>query len=146
MYFKDFRNLYRISNNGQTQATPTVKEIKVFSDQKCAKRIISTYVNDSGHTPNEYRDTDGSVAFDKGDYTYWSPQCGPCSKNEAWITFSTIENAGCISAHNLGQKSSQLWDGWNGGIKVEMKMFDGSWKSVIPPQKGNSATGGIKGR
>ena len=87
---------------------------------------------------------DGSTAFDNKGGTYWRPQCKPCNKNEAWLTFTTTEKAKCITAKNLGYGSNS-WGfyGWNNGIVVELRTFNGSWRSVMESNEGNSAFLGI---
>ena len=150
IYFQDFSILYRVSNNGPTsQEPPTVYEIYVYSDEGCSNEIVPTYVSDSGHKPGNDGDkvfSDGSAAFDKDMNTYWRPQCEKCHINEAWITFMTNENAGCVRAYSLGKKSSYMCFGgtcWDNGIKVELEMADGSWGSVMTSDTENTAKGGI---
>ena len=119
IYCEDFRNLYRVSNNGQTRERPTVEEIRVFSDRLCQKEVVSTYVNESGH--NDGRD--GSKALDNNPDTHWRPQCGTCEKNEAWLIFSTAEEAKCINAIELGKGAGSSTT-WNTGIEVELQNDD----------------------
>ena len=121
---------------------PHVEEVRVFSDKLCTKQIISTYVGESGHKPASGSTGDGSVAFDKNSGTYWTPQCEPCNKHEAWLTFSTTENAGCVKAFNLGYKD--YWECpegtcWDDGLIVDLKMPDGSWSSVMTSRSGREA-------
>lgn len=146
MYFKDFRHLYRVSNNGPTsQKQAAVYEIFVFSDQECSNEIIPTYVNESGHSSgldDKYVYSNGSAAFDKNSNTYWRAQCETCHKNEAWITFVTTESASCVRAPNLGMLHEYSCFGINcydTGINVELKMDNGLWKSVMASDTGNQA-------
>ena len=127
-------NFYRVSNNGQTTWRPTVSEIQVFADQACLNGISKSYVNESGH--NDGRD--GSKALDNNPDTHWRPQCGTCEKNEAWLIFSTAEEAKCINAIELGKGAG---DGttWNTGIEVELQNDDCSWTTVMKSSTGNHA-------
>ena len=131
--------LYRVSNNGLTGWRPTVNQIQAFSDQGCSDAILAAYVDESGHN-NGFGD--GSAAFDDNVGTQWRPQCHPCTKGEAWLTFSTNDEAKCISATNLG-KGSGGGETWNNGIKVELQNPDGSWRVVMESQGENSAVQGI---
>ena len=135
--------LYRVSNNGLTGWRPTVNQIQAFSDQGCSDAILAAYVDESGHN-NGFGD--GRAAFDDKYGTQWRPQCTPCTKGEAWVTFSTNSEAKCISATNLGKATNLGLTGgkyWNNGIKVELQNPDGSWRVVMESQGGNSAAQGI---
>ena len=134
--------MYRVSNNGFTGYTPMVKEIEVFSDQGCSKMAVAKYVDDSG---TSYGMDDGSVAFDGKYGTQWRPECSyanMCFKNEAWVSFSTYEEARCIVANNLG-KDAIGTSVWNNGINVELQNSDGSWRMVMTSHENNSAVLGI---
>ena len=124
---------YRVSNNGQTTWRPTVTEVKVFSDQGCSISISPSYVNASGNGGG-----DGSQAFDNDMTTHWRPQCPTCVKKEAWVIFSTTEEAKCIDATALGKGggSDKTWDT---GIEVELQKDDCSWTTVMQSSSGNIA-------
>ena len=126
--------LYRVSNNGQTTWRPSVTEVKVFSDQGCSISISPSYSHESGHNGDE----DGSKAFDNQMTTHWRPQCPACVKKEAWVIFSTTEEAKCIDATALGKGggSDKTWDT---GIEVELQKDDCSWTTVMQSSSGNIA-------
>ena len=137
-------NVYRVSNNGLTGWRPCVQEIQAFSDQGCSKKAVVTYLDESGHNcPNNPPECDGSAAFDGDTGTQWRPQCSPCEKKEAWVSFSTTEDAKCIIAYNLG-KGEAGGKSWNNGIIVELQNPDGSWRILIESSHENSVVLGIK--
>ena len=133
-------NVYRVSNNGLTGWRPGVQEIQVFSDQGCAKKAVVTYLDESGHNCDG---CDGSAAFDDDTGTQWRPQCSPCEKKKAWVSFWTTEDAKCIIAYNLG-KGEAGGKSWNNGIMVELQNPDGSWRILIESSHENSVVLGIK--
>ena len=138
---------YRVSNNGATGWRPSVQRIQVFSDQGCSKDTLATYIDDSGHN---FGFGNGSAAFDNDRITKWRPQCLNCTKGEAWITFSTTEEARCIIATNLGKGriGNLKWNNgtdvtWNNGLIVELKNPDGSWMKIMESFRDNSVVIGI---
>ena len=126
---------YRVSNNGLTTWRPWVPEVQVFSDQSCVTEIEATYVAESGHNDNR----DGSLAFDGISATHWRPQCHPCETNVAWLTFSTTQEAQCVTASNLGRNDGGDGQSWNGGILVELLNDERTWSIAMKSNTGNSA-------
>ena len=127
-------SFYRVSNNGQTTWKPQVRDIKVYSDHGCSDQLSASYVKESGHTG----EWDGSKALDNRLSTYWKPQCGPCEKNEAWLTFSTTGEAKCVYTNKFG-KGKVGGRTWNTGIEVDLQNDDCSWTSVMQASTGNIA-------
>ena len=105
------------------------------------KKIDAFYVAESGHLQGH---GDGSSAFDDDGNTQWRPQCATCDTNVAWVTFSTTEEARCVTASNLGEGEGG-GNTWNGGIVVELQSGDNSWTASMQSDSGNSAkvTAGI---
>ena len=141
MYFKGRSvYVYRVSNNGKTGWRPAVQEIQVFSDRVCSTKTLATYVDVSGSRSGSH---DGIAAFDDNIATEWRPQCSPCTKNEAWVIFTTNLEAKCINAGNLGRGPGGHGS-WNIGIYVELKNLYGSWGMVMESQSENIAKLGIR--
>ena len=133
--------VYRLSNNGKTTWRPNVPDIRVYSDFKCTKQILTRYVDQSGSNPKGSKEQDGSKALDSSTVTTWRPQCGPiCEIGEAWVMFSTEFDIRCAKAQNLGKGKTNSGENWNVGIKVE-RLYQGTWISTIESNTGNIANG-----
>ena len=94
-------------------------------------------------------DFHGKAAFDSNTSTSWRPQCPKQSgvqwaENEAWITFSTTEEAQYIIANELGHGSGG-GNALNNGITVELKGCDGLRRIVMQPHNNNSASSEMLG-
>jgi len=125
---------YRLSNNGYTGWRPAVSQVTAYSDEACTAEIDTFYVSESGYHSGK----DGRLALDGASSTAWRPQCHPCTANAAWLQFTTIVEARCIQALNLGQGSGG-GKSWNVGIEVELQHASGSWGTVMQSFSGNTA-------
>jgi hypothetical protein len=145
---------YRVSNNGLKSGETgrfAVGRIQAFSDQECSKEIVATFKSESGHhrcrkpTLHRFNCTagNGAAAFDSNRSTCWIPQCRSCDESEAWVIFSTTEEAKCIIANGLGTGSSWKGRSWDVGILVELQDVYGWWKIVMLTPSGNKAIRGM---
>jgi len=125
---------YRLSNNGYTGWRPAVSQVTAYSDEACTAEIDTFYVSESG----SHSGKDGRLALDGASSTAWRPQCHPCTANAAWLQFTTIVEARCIQALNLGQGSGG-GKSWNVGVEVELQHASGSWGTVMQSFSGNTA-------
>ena len=132
--------VYRLSINGKSTLRPDVRDIRVYSDYKCTRKIAARYMDQSGSYPIGSKEQDGSKAFDDSTATMWRPQCQICDIGKAWVMFSTEFDIKCAEAQKLGKGEKNNRKHWNVGIKVE-RLYQGTWISTIESSTGNIANG-----